>query len=233
MSSITQSFPTTSNGELATAGELTTTTTLTEIAHACTHAEKQAQQEAAEDLLLANNYFERIGRRQRIHEYAVHRHLKLINKSSLRMVIETFNSLHESESQVPPPLGAFDAKAAIARGRAIAFSEGTTEAERAWAYGHTNEFTDEATWADEVTSKVLMTTEGRRRDVLEDYHRSSDTGASNFEEAKLALERIQSIARRLRPKRECEFSEVAPLFSFFTFSPDFGQTAAKVDTLVE
>ncbi|KAJ7701698.1 hypothetical protein B0H16DRAFT_1748473 [Mycena metata] len=217
MSSIAQSravspidFPTTSTDELTTTGELTTSTTLT-------HAEKQAQEQRAEDLLLLNNYFERIGHRQRIHEYAVRQHLKLRTKNSLRLVIETFDCLHDSEIQVPPLLYAdnetFDPKAAIARGHALAFSPGTAEANCAWAYGYT--YTDgeaaeryeaaETAWADAVTKEVLSPTEGRRHDVLEDHYKAP----FSVEEAKLALERVQNLARRLLPKHGCEFTDVS------------------------
>ncbi|KAJ7015983.1 hypothetical protein C8F04DRAFT_1283416 [Mycena alexandri] len=109
----------TTTGELTTSDELTT---------------------ADELLLLANNYYERLGRRQKIHEYAVHRHLKTVTKDSLAYVLSTFDNLYSAEMQVPPPLApegfVFDAKAAIARGRELAFGEGTTEAVHAWAYGY-------------------------------------------------------------------------------------------------
>ncbi|KAJ7765190.1 hypothetical protein B0H16DRAFT_1454370 [Mycena metata] len=184
--------------ELATNGELTTSTRLT-------HAEKAAKEQAAEDLLLANNYFERIGRCQRIHEYAVHRHLKHTSKSTLRLVIETFNDLYASEMQVPPPLGSpddnYDAKAAIARGRALAFTKGTVPAE------HYDGEAVETAWADAVTNKVLATTEGGRR-VHDDevFPRSSGSAAPSLEEAKLAVEHIENITLRLLPKHECKFA---------------------------
>ncbi|KAJ7019275.1 hypothetical protein C8F04DRAFT_1197874 [Mycena alexandri] len=179
---------------------------------ALTHAEKQAQKQASEDLLLANNYYERIGRRQRIHEYAVHRHLKLTTKSSLRL--KSRSPPHSAPWTTPS-----NAKAAIARGRALAFAPGTVEGDRAWAYGYA--YTDaeaierydaEAAWADEVTDQVLATAQGRRRGVLEDHHNASGTSspipssatAFSVEEAKLALERVQAIARRLLPKHESE-----------------------------
>ncbi|KAJ7723987.1 hypothetical protein B0H16DRAFT_1472585 [Mycena metata] len=208
-------FPTTSNGELTTDGELTTNTAK------LTHAERQAQKEAEEDLLLANNYFERIGRRQRIHEYAVYHHLKHTSKSTLRLVVETFNDLYASEMQVPPPLrpadDKLDAKAAIARGRALAFTEGTPEAERAWAYGftytngeaaeHYDAQAVETEWADRITNQVLATPQDGRR-VHDDnvFPRSSGSTAPSLEEAKLAVERIKNIALRLRPKQECRQS---------------------------
>ncbi|KAJ7727254.1 hypothetical protein B0H16DRAFT_1735294 [Mycena metata] len=200
------SFPTTSPGEL------TTSTSFTKL----THAEKQAEEERAEDLLLANNYFERIGRRQRIHEYAVRQHLKLTTQRSLQLVIETFDSLYKSEMQVPPPLrtadDGFDAKAAIARGRALAFSPGTAEADRAWAYGYTdgeaiehyNYEATETAWADDVTNQVMSPTEARRQDVLEAHH-----APFSVEDAMIALEHVQNIARRLLPKRECQITKNA------------------------
>ncbi|KAJ7017200.1 hypothetical protein C8F04DRAFT_1200849 [Mycena alexandri] len=203
--------------ELTTPSELTTdhtTSTSKGTAHRLTHTEKQAQKDAEEDLKLANNHFERISRRQRIHEYAVHRHLKHPTKGSLRLVIDTFDNLYQSEMQVPPPLcteaSAFDAKAAIARGREGAFSVlGTVEAERAWAYGYpytdgeaAEHYQSEATWAEDITNQVLSTTEGRRRDVLEEHHSAFPT---SLEDAKLALECIKNIAERLRPRQECEF----------------------------
>ncbi|KAJ7707093.1 hypothetical protein B0H16DRAFT_1746657 [Mycena metata] len=203
-------FPTRSDGEL-------TTTPFT----ALTRAEKQAQEDRAEDLLLANNYFELIGRRQRIHEHAVRHHLKHTSKRSLSLVIETFNSLYELEMQVPPPCTAddtFDAKSAIARGRALAFSPGTAEAERAWAYGYT--YTDgeaiehydgeaiETAWAEKNANNASSATKMIHYDELENSS-SSSAAAFSIDEAKLALERVQNIARRLLRKHECEFTENA------------------------
>ncbi|KAJ7029084.1 hypothetical protein C8F04DRAFT_1265301 [Mycena alexandri] len=201
-------FPTTSNGELTTDGELT----LTKL----THAEKQAQQERAEDLLLANNYFERIGRRQRIHEYAVLHHLKHTSKHSLSLVIETFNTLYDSEMQVPPPLATADAKAAIARGRALAFSPGTAEAERAGAYGYTDgeaiERYDgeaiETAWADAIANNVSSSTQKIHYDIFQNSS-SSSAAAFSIDEAKLALERVQNIVQRLLRKHKSEFTESA------------------------
>ncbi|KAJ7768417.1 hypothetical protein B0H16DRAFT_1453123 [Mycena metata] len=214
-------------GELAT-GELTTTPKPTEL----TRAEKQAQEERAQDLIFATNYFERIGRRQRIHEYAVLQHLKSPTKNSLRLINETFDSLYQSEMQVPPLLpqdNGFDPKAAVARGRALAFAPDTAEAERAWAYGyaltdgegaehyHIDREAIEQALANGNPSGLnlanrIMSTDARRYDVLETHHRSfqtSSTGTSSLEDAKLALERIQSIARRLLPEEKCQYAQAA------------------------
>ncbi|KAJ7702507.1 hypothetical protein B0H16DRAFT_1483201 [Mycena metata] len=82
-----------------------------------TTVEKNAAKDAEEDLLLANHYFERIGRRVRIHEFAVQRHLKAPTKTSLSLVISTWDDLKRAQMQTPHPLdAAVDAKAAIARG---------------------------------------------------------------------------------------------------------------------
>ncbi|KAJ7015830.1 hypothetical protein C8F04DRAFT_1284629 [Mycena alexandri] len=199
-------FPTTSNSELTTA------TTFTEIAH----AEKHAQKEAEDDLLLANNYFERIGCHQRIHEYAVLQHLKSPTKNSLRLVVESFDNLYHSEIQVSPPLctegHTYDAKGAIARGRALAFSEGTPERDRGAYYtdGEAAErYHSEAVgalaaktaWADDITNKILLTAEGRRYDVLKDHHPANTTASGlSLEEAKLALEHVKNLAQRLLPR---------------------------------
>ncbi|KAJ7044747.1 hypothetical protein C8F04DRAFT_1250000 [Mycena alexandri] len=154
--------PTTS-GELTTASELTT---------------------AQEDLLLANNHFERIGRRQKIHQYAVHQHLKLMSKDSLALVISTFEILNRAEMQTPPPLLAggvpFDPKAAIARGHALAFGEGTTEAEHAWAYGYT--YTD-----GEDTGRV-----------------SDNDPRSVVDEAEEAFKNVEALAHRLRARHKAQ-----------------------------
>ncbi|KAJ7018308.1 hypothetical protein C8F04DRAFT_1199091 [Mycena alexandri] len=106
-----------------------------------TTAEKQAQQEAEEDRTLLTNYFERIGRRQRIHEAAVYHHLKYRSKDTLALLVSTFDSLYRVEMQTPPSLiredlAPIDAKAAIARGRALAFTEDPSEAELAWTYNN-------------------------------------------------------------------------------------------------
>ncbi|KAJ7770677.1 hypothetical protein B0H16DRAFT_1715334 [Mycena metata] len=213
--------------ELAT-GELTTTP---EPPTELTRAEKQAQEDRALDLLFANNYFERIGRRQRIHKYAILQHLKSPTKSSLRLVIETFDTLYQSEMQVPPLLpqdGTFDAKVAVACDRALAFAPGTAEAKRAWAYGYAytdgeaaeryhfdGEAIEHASANSNPTglnlTNTIMSTDARRYDALEthqSYPRSS-TGASNLEDAMLTLERIQNIARRLRPEQDCPYTKGA------------------------
>ncbi|KAJ7021125.1 hypothetical protein C8F04DRAFT_1274116 [Mycena alexandri] len=202
-----------SNSELTTNAELTTATTFTEIAHALTHTEKHAQNEAEDDLLLANNYFERIGRRQRIHEYAVLQHLKPPTKNSLRLVVESFDNLYHSEMQVPPPLctegHTYDAKAAIARGRALAFSEGTPERDHGAYYtdGEAAErYHSEA--ADDVTNKILSTAEGHRYDILEDHH-PADTTASASPSNKPSWPSSASkiLHSAFSPGHGCQFAE--------------------------
>ncbi|KAJ7699817.1 hypothetical protein B0H16DRAFT_1484091 [Mycena metata] len=172
---------------------------------------------AQEDLLLAHNYFKRIGRRQSIHEYAIHRHLKVKTKDSLARVISTFEDLHRAEMLTPPPLLAdnigFDAKGAVTRGRALAFGEGTVEAERAWAYGYTDAESPEHPWA-------IM--RGQRRDVLEDtgtHHTNLNALAtvddatpdfkpfSDAAEAERTFQDIETAARRLRPEHKCQFAD--------------------------
>ncbi|KAJ7715059.1 hypothetical protein B0H16DRAFT_1742276 [Mycena metata] len=203
-------------GELTTPRELTSTSEPSKVELKLTHAQKQAKEQAEEDLFLVNNYFSRIGRRQRIHEHAVHLHLKSPTKNSLRLVVETFDHLYDLETQVPPPLyphnDTFDAKAAVARGRALAFSPDTAKAERVWAYGLP--YTDgEAierylTNLGHHTDDQLPPTQGGRRDVLEAHHNTDPwTSTFDIEGAKEALQRIQTLARRLLPQHECQFGE--------------------------
>lgn len=174
-----------------------------------TTAEKKAAKDAEEDLLLANHYFERIGRRVRIHEFAVQRHLKAPTKTSLSLVISTWDDLERAQMQTPPPLDtAVDVKAAIARGRRLAFGEESSEAEHAWAYnptstentgvgpiGHMQGETVEHAWVSAADNSSVA-----------DSDECEGAAYTTVEEAELALEQIQAIARRVRPEHRCPYS---------------------------
>ncbi|KAJ7026648.1 hypothetical protein C8F04DRAFT_1267869 [Mycena alexandri] len=144
--------------------------------------------ELTTDLVLGQHYFERIGRRQSIHEFAVNLHLKLKTKDSLALIISTFEELDRAQMSTPPPLiegsFGFDAKAAVARGRALAFDEATLEAERAWPYGHT------------YTGAVPVD------NTAPDIKPFSDAA-----EAERAFQEIEAIVRRLRPDHKCPHTE--------------------------
>ncbi|KAJ7019768.1 hypothetical protein C8F04DRAFT_1275911 [Mycena alexandri] len=178
-------------------------------------------EESKEVLEHAHNHFERLGRRERIHQVAVERHLKLLTKSSFALAIETFDDFYRTSMQVPPPLLLsnipFDVKAAVARGRALAFSDGSLEAERAWAYGHTipAEDSDDDAPAPYIPQGGAHTDSegcaladparfggremgpGSRRDVLEQ-------GPPPFSsaEAKAAIANIEALAQRLVSHQE-------------------------------
>ncbi|KAJ7043425.1 hypothetical protein C8F04DRAFT_1250863 [Mycena alexandri] len=152
-----------------------------------------------EDLLLAKNYFERIGRREKIHEVAVEHHLKGLSAETLDLVITTFGNLQRSRLQTPPPLLPenirFDVKAAIARGRELAFAEYSAEAEHAWAYGYAFEGAECASPSISPVSPRVEMPAGEREDPLDIKHTAWDAN-----EAKLALEHIQNLVHRLVSK---------------------------------
>ncbi|KAJ7025851.1 hypothetical protein C8F04DRAFT_1268835 [Mycena alexandri] len=184
-------FPTASASELTTAVELTT-------------AQQNAKAEAAEDLLLATRYYERIGTRQRIHEYAVHRHLKKPTKDSLALVVSTFDSLYRTEMQVPPPLLPadifLDTKSAIARGRAQAFAEGTPEGDHMWAFVY-HQIDGESLERDSaLNSSGREMGFGQRRDLIGD----SDDASAVLKDAERALNDLLETASRLRSRHECQ-----------------------------
>ncbi|KAJ7746695.1 hypothetical protein B0H16DRAFT_1462424 [Mycena metata] len=180
-----------------------------------TTAQQNAAKEAEEDLLLANSYFERIGRWQKIHEYTIQRHLHKANKYSLALINSTWDNLERAELQTPPPLydEKFDTKVVIARGHASAFEEGSAEAEHVWAYnpsstdngsiallGHIQGETVERLWND------LNKIKGHRQAAVLDQiegHRQA-TMPYTVDEAELTLEQIQAVARRLRPESRCQ-----------------------------
>ncbi|KAJ7030891.1 hypothetical protein C8F04DRAFT_1263382 [Mycena alexandri] len=153
---------------------------------------------AEEDVLLLTNYFERIGRRQRIHEAAVHHHLKYRSKDSLALVVSTFDGLYRIEMQVPPPLigedtPKVDAKACIARGRALAFAEDPLETEQVWAYNN------------RIDGERLETAWAEANPNSNDADRAAPSSparhtAFSLDEAKQALDRVQELARRLLPQ---------------------------------
>ncbi|KAJ7028788.1 hypothetical protein C8F04DRAFT_1265540 [Mycena alexandri] len=149
-----------------------------------------------EDLLLANHYFERIGSRQRIHEYAIYCHLTQMNKDSLARIISTFETLNCTQMQTPPPIlpknVPFNAKDAIARGRALAFSEGTPEADHAWAYGYTN---SEGAEARSSESNPNFAATG-----VEDQNDPTRT----IDEAELAFKNVEALVNCLRARYECQ-----------------------------
>ncbi|KAJ7020589.1 hypothetical protein C8F04DRAFT_1274893 [Mycena alexandri] len=184
--------------------ELTTTQIGHRLPTTSTRRLLTAQEEAEEDRALLISYYERIGKRQRIHEAAIHHHMKFRNKDSLALVVSTFDSLYRTEMQTPPPLvpegsAPVDAKAAIARGRTLAFTQDPSEMECAWTYNN------------QIRVEALETAGAERNPNIA----SNDTdpaAASNSarrtafsaNEAKLALDRIQDLARRLLPQRESD-----------------------------
>ncbi|KAJ7026233.1 hypothetical protein C8F04DRAFT_1268409 [Mycena alexandri] len=198
--------------ELTTPRKLTTSLNGDRPPTTATHRLTNAQKEAEEDRTLCINYFERIGKRQRIHEAAVYHHLKYRSKDTLALLVSTFESLYCVEMQTPPPLFSedvdtppVDAKAAIARGRALAFTEDPSETEHAWTYN--NRFSGEAlemAWAEanpdfarndthsaaSSTSASTPAINGEAREVRAPF---------SAEEAKAALDRIQMLAQRLLP----------------------------------
>ncbi|KAJ7741121.1 hypothetical protein B0H16DRAFT_1464663 [Mycena metata] len=190
-------LPTASTGELIT-GKLTTVTgEFTTVSKKLTRAEVRAQQEAKEDLELANHYFERIGTRRRIHEFAIQMHSTALTRDSLDRVVDTFENLHRAEMSTPPPLCAedsgFDAKAAIARGRELALA---IEAEHAWAYGFTERYTSVGVGVDISNEPAVPPAPKNTPDT---------NGAFSVDEAKAALEHIQNLAQRLLPHHRCNY----------------------------
>ncbi|KAJ7041708.1 hypothetical protein C8F04DRAFT_1176801 [Mycena alexandri] len=167
--------PTTSPGELTTASEPTLGESVTTVTTTNTNDADLTE----DDIRLANEYFERIGKRERIHQWAVTRHSKELTQASLQRVIYTFDKLNRTQTQTPPPLlfgtTRLDVQAALARGRATAFSEDTAEAEMPAA--------------DQMGS-------GERGDVLDDI---PVVPFSDLDEAKAALDHIQNLVKRLIP----------------------------------
>ncbi|KAJ7038840.1 hypothetical protein C8F04DRAFT_1255765 [Mycena alexandri] len=181
--STTTSIPT---SELARDVELSTTTTNTNTNN--NNNTDVAYTDAEDDIRFAIEYFERIGQREKIHEWAVERHLKERTQASLQRVIYTFDKLHRTQSQTPPPLffdiTRLDVNAALARGRAKAFGEDTAEAEREWAYN----LSQESLTAPCHTAAAEMGASAHR-DIL-----------WNADEARAALDHIQSLVKRLIPE---------------------------------
>ncbi|KAJ7039010.1 hypothetical protein C8F04DRAFT_1179003 [Mycena alexandri] len=194
-----------------------------------TTAQNNAAKEAEEDLLLANNYFERIGRRQKIHERPTNYSLAMINS--------TWNNLQNSEDANPPPLctenSAFDAKAAIARGQRLGFPRGVRL--RPSTHGRTIPVpptTRASGRSNTRTRPTVQASEGttRRRSRAAKATRNAP-GPYSVEEAELALEHIQEVVRRLRHERRCQLPpltrwvEVAPFA--FTLPSDLPASPAR------
>ncbi|KAJ7034001.1 hypothetical protein C8F04DRAFT_1260501 [Mycena alexandri] len=175
----------------------------------CTDSEPTTSGELTtiqEDLLLAKNYYECIGRREKIHEVAVKHHLKGLSAETLDLVITTFGNLQRS-------------RAAVACGRELAFAEDSAKAEHAWAYSyaferhtapnhqgasqyssgaHHNAGGKGAERTSASISPVLPRVEmpaGEREDPFDIKHTAWDAN-----EAKLALKHIQNLVHRLVPK---------------------------------
>ncbi|KAJ7038449.1 hypothetical protein C8F04DRAFT_1256033 [Mycena alexandri] len=177
-------LPTASTGELTTVPKKLT-------------AEARAQQEAKGDLELANSYFERIGTRWCIHEFAIQMHSKALTRDSLARVVDTFENLYCAEMSTPPPLCAedsgFDTKAAIPRGRKLAL---TIKAEHAWAYGFPERYTSVSVGVDISNDPVVPPAPKNTPDT---------NIAFSADEAKAALEHIQNLAQRLLPHHRCNY----------------------------
>ncbi|KAJ7029317.1 hypothetical protein C8F04DRAFT_1264978 [Mycena alexandri] len=178
--------------ELTTAGEhLTVGEHFTPVESLLTNNDGDiAYTNTPDDVRLATEYYERIGRREKLHEWAVERHLKERTQASLGRVITTFDKLHRVNTQTPPPdIGRIDVKAAMARGRAAAFGEDTAEAEREWAYNHPHEAFTAPRHGGTSYQLIRSHTDG------EDTH-----AVWNADDAKAALDRIQSLVKCLLPE---------------------------------
>ncbi|KAJ7185967.1 hypothetical protein C8R46DRAFT_1208056 [Mycena filopes] len=164
------------------------------------------------DRLLAEEFFERIGRRERQHELAIEEHLKKRTRASFDQVTSTWQALYYIQEQVPPPIvnegTYFSAKDAIARGRAQANIPTLAEAERAWAYGHTDGEGVERAWAsvgyDHACPFSREMGPGQRRDSLE-----PEGSLSAFvDEAEAALKNVEQLAKSLRARIDDEYEQL-------------------------